>query len=354
MKKRIAALVLLVCLLTVSAALADTLTDWNRKCTRKLGNSTTLYTHVSGDDAASLCEAGQLEAGTYIRQQSDDEVCAATGTAKISYCTSGGSVRSGYVSAGAIVPAVASIRLTNGQHVNVPEALTLNQTALNDYLWDKYKTAMQGFASAKDAAASASAAAQFALYLTQEGGQTEVRDAQMGLAWSQVTLDGETIEVRTADLEWGSQAPEEQRMAVVYAPKSGKASVYADTKSKKAVLCKAEDGLVLMVLNVGERYAKVWVKGHVGYMLTTTLTFHAIADAGTDGLPGRGVLSSKGKTEGRAKISVKDRPKSAGRVVQKLPIGTPVTVFSDTGNWAEVDAGGYHGFIQSKYLTMMD
>lgn len=352
MKKSIAILLAFLSLLISVSGLAQSQLSWNRTCTKKTTDYATLYSW--SEETGKLVSKGSVPAGSYIKITStSDQVCRDHGVSKITYCTSDGNTVSGYIYPSVITSATASVQLNNGKYVNVPEALLSDTTELYKYLWKNYEDGMSDTKAnnkklVDNAAASANRAAAFSIEYPTASGDTQVVSlTTLGLVHSQISRGGNKQTILTRDLYWTTEAPEGSTIAVVYAPKTGKASMYAKANKSSTIIKKCVAGKLLLVINKGSVYSRVWYDGQIGYMQNSTLNFFGPMDSEETTTA---VLSYKGRTNGRAKVNLRQAPKKNSRIICKYPTGTKVDVISIDGAWYEVDIGGWHGYVQSAYI----
>lgn len=355
--------------LFAASALADAQSEWNQQCVLKTGSAASVYVwHTNSVASPTDLEAGTLDpvrtllAGTYIKRSADDNICAAYHMAKISYCLNG-SVSTGYIESSLVASATSRVRLANGQYVNVPEALMLDYTALSKYLWAHYGMGVaqtpeqqpagdvpDGGKPAREPVSDPGAYALSYILTNVEEDSVTTLHADMvvpGIVWSTIQVAGETRTVPTMDLYWPSVAPDDQLLASVYAPKTGKATIYSGSSNRTKVLGKADAGRVVLVLKVGTYFCRVWSDGVVGYMQTSALTFHGIVDPA---VTSTAVIVKNDRTDGAAKINMRIDNKANTRIIGVYPTGTPVTVLSTGATWTEIEVDGLHGYIQSKHL----
>ena len=194
-------------------------------------------------------------------------------------------------------------------------------------------------------------------FLTDDAGnETEVKVVYMGLARSMVLVNDAEQLVETWRLRWESEAQEDKMLAVVTPTgKVSEAKLHAKPNTKSLVMCRVGRGMVGRVVAVGKDWAKVVLDnaGYVyplGYLWNDYLQF----------LPNMqipytaGVASVKGRTRGEDTVPVYgDVVKGKGKGKLQIALSTPLSIYlvDETGKWAEVDAGGYHGFIQTKFIT---
>lgn len=172
----------------------------------------------------------------------------------------------------------------------------------------------------------------------------------LGLVESSIRdADGERM-VPTAELEFETDAPAGKRIAYIYAPNTGKCSLWKKASKNSDLIKKCKAGTVVMVLDYGSKFCKIRYDGKEGYVLTTCLRF-----PGSDIVCiGTGQISYKGKTTGSTTVNVRGAGNSDAHKIAEWRTGTEVTVFSLKGGWYEVEFNGIHGWVQEKFLTMND
>ena len=180
-------------------------------------------------------------------------------------------------------------------------------------------------------------------------GQTSpVEVIYMGIGRSMVVLNGKQVMVNTVDMKWQTEAPEDQVLAVVDAPRNGYAWLRKQPSSDKKNLKiqQIRTDSVLRVISTGENWTMVDCGGLRGYIQTSSLEFfrndHTDFEAG--------LVSVKGRISGKDTVHVRSRDKGQ-RDLGEFRLGTPLTVFDIIEEWAEVDIGGWHCRILAKYVT---
>ena len=171
----------------------------------------------------------------------------------------------------------------------------------------------------------------------------------VGLARSMIVINGGRQLVDTCDLVWASEAPEDKLLAVVKAPKSGKAYMKEKTKAKSMTIDTCTVDRVVRVLKIGKSWAFVDHAGMRGYIQVSSLTFYPNERRTYE----TGYISVKGKTPSGETVWVRSslRSNKQRTNLEEYPVGTPLTIFADDGTWAEVDVEGWHCFIKSKYVS---
>lgn len=372
MKRRTALLILVLILCAAAAAFAAELT-WDQTCRQKTSSSTTLYTQA-GD--GSLTATSTLPAGTYIHTTGE----SLEGKSGISYSANNKDPLYGYIDPAVIVSATKTITLQSGLTVTLPEALVRSRDALNIYLEMEYGETLGSSTTYTDEdglqqeigtesalteeggpndAAWAKGIAKAAIkngvytrtvYKDDEGNETEVTVSYMGLARSMVEMNGKQQLVETCRLEWETKAPEEKVLAVVNTTgKQGYAKLHAKMSKKSLVMCHVTTNRVLRVISTGKNWTLVDIdEGPRGYIATQYLTFYPNVPMQYQSA----LLSVNGKTKGKNPIWIRAEDNSKGRRLVQYDPGMPLTVYAQNSKWTEVDVGGYHGYILSKYVTM--
>ena len=62
-------------------------------------------------------------------------------------------------------------------------------------------------------------------------------------------------------------------------------------------------------------------------------------------------ISVNGNTRGSDPVWIRSADNTNGGHITEFDLGTPLSVYADNGTWSEVDVGGYHAFILSKFVT---
>lgn len=170
----------------------------------------------------------------------------------------------------------------------------------------------------------------------------------LGVAMSEIYMDGEFLRVPTASLSWETEADDDQRIAVIYAPSTGKCTMREEASKKGKIIMTCKAGRVVTVLRVGDVYTRIVYDGVEGLVLNSCLKFYETPDedAFTTGL-----LSAKGKTNTTATVSVYQLTKSRRRL-DKIRVGAYLAVMDKVGEWYEVDVNGWHGFVKDANVTL--
>ena len=175
---------------------------------------------------------------------------------------------------------------------------------------------------------------------------TSVGIVELGRTSSKIQYQGKTVSVSTSDLTFSENVPENKKLATIYAPRTGKASLRQTASSKGTLLKNCKAGTIVSVLAIGNGYTRINYKGTVGYIKTACLKFYGDSES-----TAQGVLSYKGNTGGGTTVNVRNTPKGDSAKVAEWRTGTEVTILSHENGWYEIEANGMHGYVMEKYVT---
>ncbi len=162
-----------------------------------------------------------------------------------------------------------------------------------------------------------------------------------------VVFDGqEMLTVNTTDLIWESDAPEEKRIAYIYAPRTGKCSLRSKASDNYRTLRYCEAGRLVIVLRVGQVYTRILYEGTEGFVLTGALQFLPIAQPDDFTVT---TLMYEGRTDSAATISMYHTA-SADRKLKQFRVGKEAELLGEQDTWAEIELEGMHGFVKPAYL----
>lgn len=187
-------------------------------------------------------------------------------------------------------------------------------------------------------------------FLVLEDGSMEyVEMLAPGTIYSQVKLNGEKTYVDTCHLVYDiGEVPDDHRFAIINAQKNGFATMHNRASAKSDVVGRFMTNRICLVLDVGEKYTRVWVDDCVGFIQTGSLIFMDGREENT----ALAQISYKGRTNSKATINIHMNGKNRSRILDDLICGTQMTVFSTTEDgWTEIEAGGWRGWILSEYVT---
>ena len=364
MRTVVCLLVLLVLLPTV--AMAQTQEEWNLSCNNKTSCSTTVYKTDAKDEVKET-----IPTNTYVKIQGSgtDGMCV------ITYMVNGRK-STGLVQRSNLVSCSSQVRGSNGiadnvheldpnhdqilqegEVVSVAESVLMNGTI--DYSGLNFTTDMAAEHVAQATAGRSSSAKSSSQPKANDtpdepevtatsSGNVQVTLEQLGSTTSKVTYNGTTTEVATSDLVFSSDVPEDKKIAVVYAPRTGKASLRKKASTGADTIKKCKAGTIVSVLEYGKKFCKINYNGTVGYILTSCLQFHSPDEQPT----GTAVLSYKGKATGSTTINVRNDPDGDSAKIIEWRTGTSVQVFGEKDGWYEIEANGMRGYVMAEFLTL--
>ena len=381
MKRRIFLFVLAAVLCLTASALAVELT-FAQTCTQKLGQGAQLY--VLNESGDGLQAAQNLPAGTYIRTNG----MSMEGKTGITY----GFEQYGYIDSDIpIVSCSVSISLPNGETAVVGEALARSKQALNLWLEMEFGITLNGstytdengeeheigneaaeggiaedeqeareakYQSAKAKAQSSNGGYTVTVYRDETGYETEVQVLSLGLARSKVLLNGEEQMVETWRLSWDTEAPEDQVLAIVSPSNASDVRLRATCSEKATVLDRIPTTRVVQVIKTDKKWTLVDTNDEDnprGYISTSVLSFYP--NVQQDYKPGMIAVGGSIKAKGDDNlVRIREKASRKGREVGKFNLGEPLSIFpgEEGSEWTEVDVGGYHAYIQSKFVTVTE
>ena len=364
--KRSIVFLFVICFLLPSIASAETLEEWNLSCRMKTASITTLYALLDNTKVI-----GSIPANTYVKIRS-----SVNGWATIAYMTADGVMGSAQVKREALTGANYIMYMKDGTVTDVHELQKNGEMYGNDVLYfippvgselagsadsltliepSSRKTTEIPVASKNRGTdpnnnQSASAKQDENVSMQSTSRQETVQLKTLGVVKSTIIYDGKTKEVLTDDLVFSQEVAQEKKVAVIYAPKTGKATLRktASASSSAIKICKA--GVIVQVLETGGGFTKVNYQGTVGYVKTNCLKFYG-SDVESMGV---GVLSYNGKATGSTTINIRNAANGDSAIVAVWKTGTNVTILSKIGNWYEIEAQGFLGFVKQEFLSMKE
>ena len=283
---------------------------WELSCPKKTTSSTTVYKTNADVDEVLMT----IPSGTYFKITN-----SGAGWQVIEFMIEGTKYM-GKIGSGNIADTMTQVPGANGLTDAVHE------------LDPRYNAIVSGEWQAEDATAAS----------------TTVQLQEIGTVTSKVQSEGQTIEVKTSDLVFSEDVPEDKRVAVVYAPRTGKASLRAKASSNASVIKQCKAGTIVAVLKTGNTFTQINYNGTVGYILTSCLQFHS-PDAEAEG---GALLSYNGKTNGSTTVNVRNQPSKDSAKVATWNTGTAVVNLSHKDGWYEIEAKGIHGYVMDQYITV--
>lgn len=373
-KRKVCFLIAAVLLFMASAVCEGVSLTWDQVCKLKTSRATTLYVLIDGE----LTQSSTLPAGTYIRTTGQKE----GNLTGISYSANNIDPLYGFIDGSVIVSATTTVTLPSGKVVTVGEALVRSSAALNLYLRMEYLEDMGSSKTYTDAegnvheignesaledltklngdmayyvglgqAMMANGSYTRTVYRDDDGNETEVDVRYMGLARSMIVMNGEGQLVETWRLTWDTKAPDGQVLAIVSPPKgSGTVRLYAKSSKNSLLLFRVPSNRVVRVISTGKNWSLVDIDDDEcprGYIQTEFLDFFPNVPMKYESAQ----ISVNGNTRGSDPVWIRSADNTNSGHITEFDLGTPLSVYADNGTWSEVDVGGYHAFILSKFVT---
>ncbi|MBE5800835.1 MAG: SH3 domain-containing protein [Clostridiales bacterium] len=191
----------------------------------------------------------------------------------------------------------------------------------------------------------------------QDGADEEaaaVQVVQLGVYQSVILMDGERMEVPTAQLTFGEDVAEDQRIAYVHAPRTGKVTLRETPASNGKLLSRPSAGRIVAVLQVDETYSLVNLQGVKGYIRNDCLQFlnPDFSAAEDTAYPASGLLSCEGQTDAATSVNLRNAPTRDARKAAVWRTGTEVTVLAHSDGWYTVEADNILGYVMEEFLTL--
>ena len=344
----------LICALPTIAG-AETQQEFELRCYKKTAADADVYNNSNLDHVL----IDHIPAGTYVIVNTSSQ----GNWKKITYMINGVK-KSGYTEV-RLVDTASVVRRSDGiadlVHEKDPEysakikqgTLEFDVTQYDDKMeYAAYKAGLAPEPARKSDAAGSKSSPDADHTTAEIASETDQNDIsvgvlELGLVYSKISYNGQTMEVATADLVFGENIPEGKELAVIYAPNTGKASLRKSAFDNATVLKTCKAGVIVSVIEVGKTYTKVNYKGTIGYVKNSSLQFYSAASQDT----ATGKLSYKGKTNGATTVNVRCKADKESAVVATWETGTAVRILSTANGWYEIEAKGIHGWVLQEYLT---
>ena len=371
---RILALLFAVFILLNGNALAMSQEEWDQECRAKTYGTATLYAIERAPNASDtslsvqMKEIGSLPVGTYVKTgQFDYDL----NMWQIAYLKDG-SLCEAWVEKNKVVGAYTVIYFDDGSCGDVPEAVVKDPDALLRLLKKLFPNRSYSTITGSspihveqpqpDATplpvkdpnmetsreVTSDRKGQLGNAFSNDNGVVTVKE--LGTHTSKVSYQGTTMEVSTAELNFGKDVPEDKKLAIIYTPRTGKASLRKSASDNADILKQCKAGVLVSVLEYGETYSMINYKNTNGYILTDCLKFHGVA-AETEV---KGVLSYNGKVSGGTTINIRLEADGGSRKIGEFKTGTEVTLIQNNEEWCEIEVKGIRGFLMTRYVTILD
>ena len=179
---------------------------------------------------------------------------------------------------------------------------------------------------------------------------TKVTVLQKGATWSRVEVEGQEGFMATAFLNFGGQSSESKpaagKIAVVSNPRDTQVlNLRASASLDAQVINYYRNGVRVTILEDGEVWFKVQVEdGKVGYMMKKFLT---VTDESASIKPYTMTLFN---ANGGSIVNFRKGPGLNQPIIDKIPVGTEVTVIEHGTDWCKVTVDGVEGYISTWFM----
>ena len=344
-------LLILICLLMLPVfATAETQEEFELRCFKKTAVAATVYSYLNSSEGEVI---DYIPAGTYVQCKSSTR----DGRTTVVYMKNG--VKKQGTIKVKLIDCTSTIRKSDGLAYDIHEkdpnydakikegVLEFDVTKYSDssayYL---YRAGAGPEPERKDGSNTVQSQSSAQTETQANEGGTAVGVVELGRTSSKIQYQGKTVSVSTSDLTFSENVPENKKLATIYAPRTGKASLRQTASSKGTLLKNCKAGTIVSVLAIGNGYTRINYKGTVGYIKTACLKFYGDSES-----TAQGVLSYKGNTGGGTTVNVRNTPKGDSAKVAEWRTGTEVTILSHENGWYEIEANGMHGYVMEKYVT---
>lgn len=168
---------------------------------------------------------------------------------------------------------------------------------------------------------------------------TKVDVLVKGIEWYKVSVNSQTGYIASKYL--ATEAAGASQYAVVNNPKNSQYLNLRETASQSSVvLGRYKNFTPVSVLSGGDTWCKVQVGEKTGYMMKAYLKMTAAPFAATLSNPNGGSV-----------VNFRSGPSFSASVVNKLPVGTGVTVLDKGTDWTLVSVSGATGYVSTWFLV---
>ncbi len=178
-----------------------------------------------------------------------------------------------------------------------------------------------------------------------------VRLVALGLTESTViTAQGEEVTVPSHYLKFADGVDAQHLLGIVFAPRTGEASIRETEGGSAKVIEKGKSGKVVAILEYdGGNFTKILYDGIEGYIRTDCLIFHD----GKQAPMGTGILHINGNKDGSKTVTIRADKSTSKAKIDTWATGTSVIVHEEDNGWYTVEKDGWVGYVQSQYLTLI-
>lgn len=177
---------------------------------------------------------------------------------------------------------------------------------------------------------------------------TEVTVMQKGTTWSRVKVDGNEGFMASQYLNFAAAVqPSVGKVALVNNPKDTQVLNLRQEASLDAkVLSYFRNGAKVTILKSGSTWHKVQTEdGQVGYMMARYLK---VTDETADIKPYTARLIN---VNGGKIVNFRSGPSLNAKIIDRIAVGTEVTVVEHGTDWCKVDVNGQEGYISIWFMT---
>lgn len=351
LRRLLTALLILAMTLPVTAFARDE-EAFNLECKFKTQTETTVYRSEPGKKADQYIYKSEysIPGGTYVDYTGNRDDDA--GYREYRFYADG-ELKTGWLKADGLLPAWTVVYFQDGGSALVHESIGNDPQALADYC----ATYFPGRMYTCDANADA---LQFDATLAEEwtsahyGEGTRallVRLVALGLTETQViTSQGDELTVPTHYLKFADNVDAEHLLGIIYAPRTGEASLRETEGGSAKVIEQAKSGRIVAVLEYnGGNFTKILYDGVEGYIRTDCLLFHN----GEDAPLGTGILHIDGNKDGSKSVTIRADASTSKAKIGAWKTGSDVIVHNREDSWYLVEQDGWAGFVQSQNVTLI-
>lgn len=177
---------------------------------------------------------------------------------------------------------------------------------------------------------------------------TEVSVMQKGTTWSRVKVDGNEGFMASQYLNFAAAVqPAAGKVALVNNPKDTQVLNLRQEASMDAkVLAYFRNGAKVTILKSGSTWHKVQTEdGQVGYMMARYLK---VTDETATIKPYTARLVN---VNGGKIVNFRSGPSLNAKIIDRIAVGTEVTVVEHGTDWCKVDVNGQEGYISTWFMT---
>lgn len=251
------------------------------------------------------------------------------------------------------MPQNVVIYFQDGGMVLLPAEIANDPQALADYCAQYFPGRLytsDGDSAALDYDATLSAEWTQAQY-GENGRALLVRLVKLGLTETTVvTSQGNEVTVPSHYLKFADGVDAQHLLGIVYAPRTGEATIRETEGGSAKVIEKGKTGRVVAILEYnGGNFTKILYDGIEGYIRTDCLIFHD----GKKAPLGTGILHINGSKDGSKTVTIRADKSTAKAKIGAWETGTSVFVHAEDNGWYTVEKDGWVGYVQGQYLTLI-